>query len=149
MKLDWEKWGYSAGINAKSVAFQGAESAASGKVMLWLLRSFQGINDTRSEDRNGATLLDFCARPDPVQHFDLEVSTCACWQIDSLMKSIVFLSISASSSFSLGEICAKVRFSTPAPNLPQLNMWSVSSLTMSHFYGGRKMYSKAPTILSD
>ena len=111
LKLDWEKWGCSAGINAKSVAFQGAESAASGKVMLWLLRSFQGINDTRSEDRNDATLLDFCARPDPVQH--LEVSTCAYWQIGSLMKSIVFLSISASSSFSLGEICAKVRFSTP------------------------------------
>ena len=147
MKLDWEKWGCSAGINAKSVAFQGAESAASGKVMLWLLRSFQGINDTRSEDRNGATLLDFCARPDPVQH--LEVSTCAYWQIGSLMKSIVFLSISASSSFSLGEICAKVRFSTPAPDLPQLNMMSLSSLTMSHFYAGRKMYSKASTILSD
>ena len=34
LKLDWEKWGCSAGINAKSVAFQGAESAASGKIML-------------------------------------------------------------------------------------------------------------------
>ena len=114
MKLDWEKWGCSAGINAKSVAFQGAESAASGKVMLWLLRSFQGINDTRSEDRNDASLLDFCARPDPVQLLVVTlVSTFAYWQIGSLMKSIVFLSISASSSFSLGEICAKVRCSTP------------------------------------
>ena len=35
------------------------------------------------------------------------------------------------------------------PDWPQLNMMSLSSLTMSHFYGGRKMYSKASTILSD